>query len=184
VIAGVGLVIAIIMWQYNIKVYEMLNWTIEGQKYLQSGDLDGMMNAYKKAYTYNTVLDRDSRTSLNRAIASNPDMLSNLSSDKRQEILDYNIELAKENVAYNPHDSLLQMLLAQLLNITASFNTDNQSKFGFYSDQALEAINKSIDASPGREPVILPKSADLFDARRPEKCPGYINVCRKFESGL
>jgi tetratricopeptide (TPR) repeat protein len=157
-LVGVGIVIIVIMFQYNIKVYNMLNWTIEGQKYYQQGNIEGTMSAYKKALSYNTILDRDSRTSLNRVIASNPDLLNGLAADKRQEILDYNIDLAEKNVAYNKGDSLNQMLLAQLLNVTASFNTSNPDKFNFYSDRALDAINKSIDASPGRIPVYFQKA--------------------------
>lgn len=153
-----GIIMIIIMYQYNIKVYKMLDLTIKGQIYSQQGQVLEMIDTYKKALNYNTVLDRDSRTSLIRVFAGGPDLLSKMDKDKRQEIFDFVIDLAKKNVDYNPEDSLNMMLYSQVLNIAASLSTDNPEKYAYYSDQAMTAIDKSIAASPGRVPIYFQKA--------------------------
>lgn len=157
-LAVAGIVLLTIAYQYNIKVYKMLDATIAGQRAYASGNLEATIDEYKKALAYNTPLDRDSRTSLNRIFVSNPGVLSGVSKEKALEVIDYNIELAKANVEYNKGDSLNQMILAQLYNVAAANVKDNQEKFAYYSEQALSAINASIDASPGRIPIYFQKS--------------------------
>lgn len=169
-----GAVIFGIMYQYNIKPYQMLQGTIMGQRYWSTPNqtaeqkVDRTINAYKEALSLNTVLDRDSRTSLNRIFAGNPSVLRQLSRDKALEVLDYNIELAKANVDYNPQDSMNQMILAQLYNTASNYAKDDREKFAYYSNQALEAINASIAASPGRVPIYFQK-AQIYITRGEEE---------------
>ncbi len=163
VFAGVGLLLCVIFYQFSIKPLKMLIGTIDGQRAYAAGDIVKTVDIYRKALSYNTVLDRDSRTSLNRIFAGSPNVLSKVDHAKGQEILDYNIELADANVAYNVHDSLDQMLLAQVLETAATYNANDQAKFTYYSDRALEAINKSIDASPGRMPIYFQKAQILIN---------------------
>ncbi|MCK4553946.1 O-antigen ligase family protein [Candidatus Parcubacteria bacterium] len=160
-LAGAGLVIAVIMFQYNIKPLKMLKGTIDGQIAFAQGNVISGVEIYKKALSYNTILDRDSRDSLIRAIAARSGQLGGIDKQKAQEILDYAVELAEKNVDYNAQDSLMQMELAQLLNIAARFNQDNHEKFYFYSDRSLEAIDKSIEAGPGRIPIYYIKAQIL-----------------------
>ena len=157
-LAGAGLIIFIIMFQFNIKPLKMLAGTIQGQIAFARQDFIGGIEAYKKALSYNTVLDRDSRDSLIRMVAANFSALSSVDKQQAEEILDYVIGLAEENVKYNPRDSLMQMELAQILNLTARFYSDNSQKFFFYSDRSLEAINKSIESSQGRVPIYFIKA--------------------------
>jgi len=147
-----------IIYQFNIKPLQMLRGTINGQVAFAKGDTIGGIEEYKKALSYKTVLDRDSRASLIRVITSRGYLLSKIDKEKQQEILDWTIELAKENVKYNPQDSMMQMQLAQVLNTAASFHNNNLDKLYFYSNQAEEAINKSIAASPGRVPIYFIKA--------------------------
>ncbi len=154
----IGIIVLVIMNQYNLRVYKMLDLTIAGQRAWASGDIKGTIEAYRKALSYDTVLDRDSRTSLNRLFISNPEALDKVSREEAAVMLDYNIQLAELNNAYNRNDSLDQMVLAQLLNVAASFYRDDQEKFEFYSGRALDAINASIAASPGRVPVYFQKA--------------------------
>ena len=153
-----GIVLLTIMYQYNVKPLQMLVKTIDGQRALAQGDIEKTIDEYKEALSHETILDRDSRTSLVRTIASNPNALRGLDKARAQEILDYNIELMEANYQYNKDDSLNDMLYAQLLNITATYNSDNPERFMYYSDRALEMINRSINATPGRIPVYFQKS--------------------------
>jgi len=153
-----GLVFLSIIYQYNIKVYQMLNGTINGQVKFAQGDVAAGVEEYKKALSLDTPLDRDSRASLINAINSRQNELSNLDKNQAKEIVDYVITLAEANVKLNPADSMMQMQLAQTLNTAAFVNQDNQSKFSFYSGRALEAIDKSIAASPGRVTIYFSKA--------------------------
>lgn len=161
-LAGAGVILLVIMYQYNYKPLQMLSLTIEGHKAFQQGQLENAFKIFKEAHALDTVLDRDSRTSMARLFLGNPSQLQNMDAAKRQEMLDYNIEISKKNAAYNENDSMNQMVLAQMLNLTASYHRDNPEKFSFYSDQALEAINRSIEASPGRVPIYYQKAQILM----------------------
>jgi len=156
--AIVGLIMLTVMYQYNIKVFKMLDATIAGQRVWASGNIEGTIDEYKRALAYDTVLDRDSRTSMNRLFVTNPNALSKLDKARADEILDYNIKMAERNVEYNEGDSMNQMILAQLLNIAATRNGNNSSKHSFYFNRAIEAIDKAIAASPGRIPVYFQKA--------------------------
>lgn len=160
-LAGAGLVMLIIIFQYNIKPLKMLKGTIDGQIAFAQGDIIGGVETYKKALSHNTVLDRDSRDSLIRFITANYSAFGGKPEEKAREIFDYIIELAEKNVKYNENDSLMQMELAQVLNVATRFYENEPQKFYFYSDRALAAINKSIEASSGRIPIYYIKAQIL-----------------------
>lgn len=149
-LAVAGLAMLFIVYQYNINPLKMLVGTIDGQRYLATGDFVKVMETYKKALSYKTILDRDSRTTFIRSIAQAQGQLAGLDRNKANEIFDYAIELAKENNKYNEGDTMNQLVLAQVANAAANVNMDKQDKFAYYSAIALEAIDKSIAASPGR----------------------------------
>ncbi len=158
----VGSLMLILIYQINIKSLNMLIGTIKGQ--IVAGDRELMIETYKKALANNSVISRDSRTSLIRSFSFKSDFEKIKDPQKRQEAIDYIISLAEKNVAYNPHDSLAQMMLAQVLNAASSFYRNDPEKFAYYSDRALEAINKSIEASPKRVPIYYQK-ANIYMTR-------------------
>ncbi len=155
---GIGIVVFFIMYQYNIKPLKMLVGTINGQMAYAEGDMVQTEADYKQALSYNTVLDRDSRTSYIRLILQNPSLLNSLDRAKAQEILDFGVQLGEANLKYNPRDSLRNMEFAELLNIAANFNYDNRQKFDDYVTRAEKAIDQSIASSPGRVPVYFVKA--------------------------
>lgn len=163
-LAAIGLIILIILYQFNVKPWKMLDGTIKGQVAFAQGDFLGGVDIYKKALSHNTVLDRDSRDSLVRFVSSNATALDSIDKEKAKEILDYAIGLSEKNIAYNKRDSLMLLEHAQLLAIASRYNED---KFTYYSDRALEAVNASIEASPGRIPIYYTKAQIL--ASRGEK---------------
>jgi len=153
---ALGFFMLIIIYQFNIKPAKMLIGTIDGQAAFAKGDINGGVEAYKKALSYNTVLDRDSRSSFLRYVSSMS--LNNPDKEKTREILDYAVSLGQANVKYNPADSLMELQLAQALDAASRLNTDHEQKFYFYSDQALAAVDKAIESSPGRIPVYYVKA--------------------------
>ncbi len=162
-----GAILLTITYQYNIKVYNMLNGTIDGQKAFAQGQVTETVDIYKQALSHNTVLDRDSRSSLINLFIGNPMILNNIAVDKRKDTIDYLISIAEANVKLNEHDSLMQMMLAETYNLAAmanipSNNQGNVQQFYAYSDKAIQAINASIDASPGRIPIYFQKAQILL----------------------
>jgi len=158
VLAIAGLIFLSVAYQYNIKPLKMLDGTIKGQMKFAQGDIAGGVEEYKKALSYETGLDRDSRASLVNAVNARQYNLLSLDKVKAKQIADYAISLAEQNVKLNSRDSMMQMQLAQTLNTAASINTDDPSKFSFYADRALQAIDESIKASLGRVTTYFSKA--------------------------
>jgi len=153
-----GLISLAIIYQYNIKAWWMLTGTIRGQVAFAQGQIAAAADEYKKALSFNTGLDRDSRASFINALNSRQEALLAIDRQKAREIADYGVSLAEANVKLNPLDSMMQMQLAQSLNTAAYVNQDNTSKFYYYSDRALKAIDESIKASPGRITIYFTKA--------------------------
>jgi O-antigen ligase/tetratricopeptide (TPR) repeat protein len=136
---------------YNIKTWKMFVGSIDGYSEISAGNLETGVAIYKENFS-GKPMERDARITLINLVASNPSLLSNLSTQKALDILDYVISLAQLNVSENPNDSLKQMQLAQVLDTAArySYSPTSLERFNFYSTQAMQAIQASIDASPGR----------------------------------
>lgn len=143
--------------QYNLKPWRMYQGVINGYSNILQGNLTEGINDYQAALGW-TYLDHDGAVTLINLVTSNPRMLSTVSQDKAQAVLDYTISLAEKNVTANPQDSLMQMQLAQVYDAAARFYYEDQEKFNDYSTKALNAIDRSIAASPGRAPVYFMKA--------------------------
>lgn len=149
----VGLAMLSVAWQYNINTWKMLTKTIEGQIAMsQTSDLSKVVDAYKEAYTYNSPLERDSRTSLIQLMAQQASTLSKMPKDKAEGIIAFVENLSYKNMAYNPNDSFGLMMAAQMYNSFAGYygQTGNQAKFAEYSTKAEKAIDKAIETNPAR----------------------------------
>lgn len=157
-LVGAGLIILTVMYQFNIKPWNMLIGTIDGQRAYAQKNISLTFETYKRALANNTVLDRDSRTSMIRLLISNPNLLKKVERKEAIEILDFVLEMSRRNLELNPEDSLSQMMHAQIASAAANFYKDDKDKFSFYFNQALEAIDKSIEATPGRTPVYFQKA--------------------------
>ena len=156
--AAAGLILLTILYQYNIKPARMLAATINGQmEFSVNGDIVKATEAYKKALSFKTPLDRDSRNSYVSSLAKNSPALNSLPREKGEEIVKFGVELAEENVKYNKEDSMYQLVLGQMYYV-ASVYFSQTDKFAYYSDLAEEAIDKAIASSPGRVPVYFEKA--------------------------
>jgi len=134
---------------YNGKTWKMFVGSIDGYSQIAAGNLEAGVDIYKNSLT-GEPMERDARVTLINLVSSNPSLLSSLDSQKALDILDYVISLAQLNVAENPDDSMMQMQLAQVLDTAARYSYKNLERFNFYSTQAMQAIEASIEASPRR----------------------------------
>lgn len=159
---GAGLVMFLVIWNYNILPTKMLQKTIDGQRAFGARNFALAIDEYREALKYDTPLDRDSRFTLVRSAIQNYYMMQSMSQEERNEDIEYVIEQAEINVELSPFDTLLQMQLARSTDMAARYHSD-PVKRQEYSQLALEAINKSIEASPGRIPVYFIKSQILLN---------------------
>lgn len=151
--------IVFVMYSANIKTWIMLDRTIAAQNHFSAtGDIKQAVEIYRSALALDTPLDRDSRTTLVRLVSGNPNSLSSLKPDDAKAILDFAIEAAEKNMAYNPHDSLNQMILAQMYGTAMAYYQNDGIKSQEYFNKSMNAIDKSIEASPGRLPVYFYKA--------------------------
>lgn len=161
-LVGVGALSVLVIFQYNVKPFKTFKGTIDGQYAFAQNDIILAYEISKKTLGIDSVLDRDPRDIFVRTLASKSPLLERIEKAKAKEILDFAIIMVQKNIQYNPKDSLTQLELAKILDITSRFYLDNLEKFYFYSDQALEAVNQSINSSPGRIQIYFMKSQILL----------------------
>lgn len=142
---------------YNVKTWKMFAGSIEGYAQVAAGNIETGVALYQKNLI-GRPMERDARVTLINLAVSNTAAFSNLDPQKTQAIFDYIISLAELNVVNNPADSLMQMQLAQVLDMVARYNYKNLEKFNFYSSQAMAAIEASIEASPKRATTYFVKA--------------------------
>ncbi len=156
VLFGFGFLILIVIYQYNLAPANMLRSTIQAQAAFSNNDILRAKQISEK--TVKTPLNRDSRSAFIRGFLSHSNGLRNLTKDEKIKTLKYVISLSRENVALDPNDSLMQMRLAQILNFASRSVVDDKELFNKWHREAMEAINKSIESSPGRIPTYSVKA--------------------------
>jgi tetratricopeptide (TPR) repeat protein len=139
----------------------MFQGVIQGYSNVLSGHFATGVLDYQAALS-GTPLDHDGRVTLINIINANPKILDTVSKDGANAVLEYVVSLAEANVKENPNDSLMQMQLAQTLDTAAKFNYQDIDKFNDYSGRALQAMDRSIAASPGRAPLYLIRAQMLL----------------------
>ena len=143
---------------YNLRPKRMLADTIKAYSQMLSGQFMPGFKSFKEAL-HGDPLERDARVVLVNLVGANPQLLGAVSKEEATEVVEYAISLAEKNVSYNQSDSLMQMQLAQVLDVATQFyaSFDNE-KAAQYSARALDAMDASIAASPGRATVYLARA--------------------------
>jgi len=157
------------IYQFNYKPLKMLSSTVKANFLIDDGNFSEGVKEFKKAFNYNTVLDRKSRDLFIRKTSYSQSYLDKINKDKVNEILNYGISIAERNVSYNKNDSLMLLNLANIYSLITKYNNDNKEKLEFYSAKALEAIDKSINSSPGRISLYYTKAQILASQGEKEK---------------
>lgn len=148
----------VIIISCNLRPWLMLKRVIIAYTAVAQGQITTAFSEYHQALALDTPLDRDARMTLISIVNNNPTIFTQLPESSLFTELEYSSEVMADNLAYNPNDSLTQMQAAQLYDITARYYYDQPASFKTYSDKALEAINKSLAASPQRIPIYFVKA--------------------------
>ncbi len=159
------------IYQYNVKPAKMLTGTIEGLSYLNAGRIWEGYNMYKDALSYDTPLDRDSRFAFIRSFLSFSDSanFNNLSQEQKDEIIDFDLKLALENLALSPNDNIANLQVAQSFQKAALLNIDNIQLSNNYINEALKYVNKAIELSPERITTFFIKVQILLNVSRTQE---------------
>jgi tetratricopeptide (TPR) repeat protein len=167
-LAGAGIVMLVVLFQFNIQPWHMLTKTIQAQVFLKQGDLVSAVEYQKKAMDYNTPLDRDSRNTFVRSMLSEANSLVDLPPGKRRDILDYCIELAEKNVELDPKDTKAGLQSARI-NYLAGELVSEKDLSGRYTDRAFASLEAALESSPQRIPIYLFKAQLLLNEGKTEE---------------
>lgn len=184
-----GFIFLFIIYRYNVSAIKMLTGTIDSQILLYQGQVEEGYQVEKQALSYDSGLERDSRSTFIRNFSGSMGMalLKKVPKEKAENILDYCISLANENIKYNQNDSMAFLIQAEIYNNTAIYHYDNPQKFYYYSDKAVEAIDKCIAASPGRTTLFFTKAQIYFvrgDVDKAIETLNYaVNLDKNFPDG-
>ncbi len=160
---GVGLLMLFLIFQYNFKTMRMLDGVIESQRVFASGDIVAATAVSQEAFSYNSPLERDGRDSYVKALTRYSQGLPRLDPGDRREVLEYAVELSRKNLAYNQESALLRLRMAQTLNLASRHFFDLDPELAEeYHQEALEHIDKAIEASPERIKLHTVKSQILL----------------------
>lgn len=165
VLIASGIIIIIIMYQFNILPLKMLDKVIKGQILFGQNKLKEAIAMYDEALSYETVLDRDGRDTLVRSLIARSNQLLSLGDQEAEEAINFGIDIMERNLKYSPGDSLMNMQMARMYDVGFRIVKDKEKKKQ-YAERSLEAIERSIKASPGRIPVHFIKSQFLVNQGR------------------
>lgn len=158
-----------IIYQYNFKVYKMLDGTIKSISLLSANQLKLGYGFFRDTMEkYDTPLNRDSRFVFNKTFLSslprNQEELQKLSNEERAEIIEFILDSAKKNLELSPNDTIANLQMSQVYN-TAAFliQNDNIEKANNYLMKAFEYVDKAIELSPERLTTYYAKSEMLLN---------------------
>ncbi len=160
-----GIIIIVIMYQFNILPLKMLDQVIKGQILFGQNKLKEAIAMYDKALSHETVLDRDGRDILIRSLINRSSQLPSLGEQEAEEAINFGIDTMERNLKYSPTDSLMNMQMARMYDVGFRIIKDKEKK-KHYAEKSLEAIEKSLEASPERIPVHFIKSQFLVNQGR------------------
>lgn len=155
----IGSILVLIFTNYaNLRPWRTFQGVINGYSMMSQGQLMEGMSVYQEAFKNNTPLDRDGKTAFLNSFISSSKALASLPEAESQEVINYSIALAKENLSNNPGDSLMQLQLAQVYSVAANFDSSNKEHY----ENAMKAVDMAISISPERIPVYFMKANILI----------------------
>jgi len=179
-IVMIFLVIFFVAIRPNIQSVRLFKNIISGYGQMMQGELEPGLEKVKEILDKDYALSRDARVVIINFTTANPHIFSFISSnDSAKEWGDYLVEMAEKNVEYNPDDNLMQMQLAQISDVVSRSQPEDLQYFNYHSAKAVQAIERSIESSPGRLPVYLVKGQLLFARGETEKGVRAIEEAKK-----
>jgi O-antigen ligase len=171
----------------NIKSIIMVRETIDAYRHsIQHGIIESS-EKYKKALNYRTGLERDVRASFIGSFLSSSDQLLNSDNfeEAEQSVL-LAVEMAEKNEIYNAENTLIIFNLARVYELASRFYFLNgyQEEGSYYGNMALDAMNRSIESSPGRVLLHLNKANLLLNFDEKEEALELIEEVKSLNSNM
>ncbi|MDA3802693.1 MAG: O-antigen ligase family protein [Patescibacteria group bacterium] len=154
---------------FNIRYKNDLKGAITGYSQMKSGEFQEGLTTFKESLN-GGPLDRDARGILINLFTSNRQVLDKLPDEIADDYISYVIENAKKNVSHNSMDSLMNLQLTQVLDVSADYYKDkDEEMYQKLSKEATEAMEIAIKASPERAPLYFAKGQMLVLRGEEEK---------------
>jgi O-antigen ligase len=153
-----GLTMLLIIQQLNVRGFKMLKGDIMSYRTISGGKVQEGFEMYKANLAEETGYNRDSRSTLVNIVVSNPAPIAKLPMGVALDIVGYAAGLSKENLAYDPTDSMMSDYAAKALNLAARFNYQDEKISREYANEALAIIDRAIQFSPGRFMLLYTRS--------------------------
>ena len=124
---------------YNVKIAKAFQGSIDATQTWREGNLQLVLENWQKALSYHTPLDRDLRSLLASQVISNYQQLQANPGKDRDAILEFAAQSARQNVALNPKDSMMNLWLAQVLYYKGMMQKDiaGVKESLYYADQTV-----------------------------------------------
>lgn len=157
-----GLIMMLIIANYsNLMPYRIFSKTIYGYAQISAGKFWDGYNTYREAFENPHPLARDAKSTYTRLVSGNPQAVATLPEKQQIEVLNYAVQLAEENLAENPHESIKNLEYAQLMQLVSNFQEKDSEQQKLYYQESLKAIDTAIESSPGRAALFFVKGQIL-----------------------
>lgn len=185
-----GLIIAALavgglIFYANVRPMQMFASTIKTAQFWYQGDLNNFFTSYDRTFSYQTPLDRDSRTMLANLVIATPVRLAQAPDDQVIKFFDQLLANSRKNLELNSHDYFFLTRQTALLELIGQASGHQDTL-----NQALAAADEAIANGGEHVPAFLYKTNILLALQRyPEAIavlrqilayhPGYSQIfCR------
>jgi O-antigen ligase/tetratricopeptide (TPR) repeat protein len=183
----VAVILLFLSFNNNVNSFAMLEKTIEAYKISKTQSIIASVDAHKEAFSYKTGLERDARKSfINLFLASSEQILKSDDRQGAELTIALAVEAAEKNVSYNIYDSLALFRLSRVYDIASKFylNNGNQEKGSELGSLALDALDRSIESSPGRIPPYLTKANLLLNFGQRDEVVATIEYAKNLNPNM
>ena len=171
----------------NINSMSMAKDTITAYAYTYSNGLVAGSNKFAEVFKYHTGLERDARESyINLVLESSDQVLKTTSSAEVEKVVLLAIEAAETNEDYNINDNLILTRLAKVYDLAGRFYfyQNNSEKGSYYSNLALNTLDRAIEVSPGRIPLYLTKANLLMNFGKNDEAISSIEYAKNLNTNM
>lgn len=186
-ILPLSLILIIFSLNRNINSFSMIKKTIKAYAYSSSTDIIQGTDHFTEALDARTGLERDARKAFLDLVFSSANVIINSKhNSKAEDTVKLAIDMAEKNLAYNVLDNLSLSRLSRVYDLASRFyfTRGDSDLASYYSGQALETLNLSIESSPGRIPPYLNRANIYLSQGERDLALADIELARNLNSEL
>jgi len=187
IVLPLSLIFGVVAIVNNINSMTMIKETITAYGQTYSNGLVTGSSKFAEVFKYRTGLERDAREAyINLVLESSDQILKATSSAEAEGAMLLAVTAAEANKAYNPNDNLILTRLAKVYDLTGRFYLyeNNSEKGSYYSNLALNTLDRAIEVSPGRIPLYLTKANLLMNFGKNDETIATIEYAKNLNTDM